>query len=133
MTIQFVRGITASYGEKGRIDFQPLFAKKGLHSSRRSRHTRKQWISSLRERKSSTGRVEKTDPHSADYPLPRPSLFFSFHPILHWPHAKSLFSEWTVEYFLFNIPQVSAIDFHICYKATFFNLSYTWKNRDHRG
>ena len=89
MTIQFVRGITALYGEKGRIDFQPLFAKKGLRFSRRSSHTRKQWNSSLRERKSSTWRVEKTDPHSADYPLPRPSLFFHFTPFFigHMPKA----------------------------------------------
>ena len=37
-------------------------------------------------------------------------VFFSLHPILHGPHLKTLFSEWTVEYFLFNRLQGFAID-----------------------
>ena len=41
-------------------------------------------------------------------------FFFHFRPNLHRPHAKSSFSEWTVEYFIFNLLQVFAIDINIC-------------------
>ena len=39
--------------------------------------------------------------------------YFHFHPILHRPHAKTPFSEWTVEYFLFNLLQIFAIEIDI--------------------
>ena len=39
-------------------------------------------------------------------PTSSAQCFFHFHFILHRPHAKTPFSEWTVEYLLFNLLQV---------------------------
>ena len=65
---------------------------------------------------------EKQPPFSFQR-LRRPSIFFHFHSILHRPHAITPFSEWPVEYFLFNLLQVFVIDIDICCKSSSFEPS----------
>ena len=59
-------------------------------------------------------------------------FFLQFHPILHRPSTETPFFEWNVEFFLFNLLQVFAIDIDICWKAALLNLPYILRNRDHQ-
>ena len=47
--------------------------------------------------------ARKNDPRTLSKRVSLLVGYVHFYPILHRPHAKTTFPEWTVEYFLFNL------------------------------
>ena len=47
--------------------------------------------------------ARKSDPRTLSKRVSLLAGYVHFYPILHRPHPKTTFPEWTVEYFLFNL------------------------------